>query len=921
MALIKCPDCGKMVSDRAQNCPDCGFPIQEEVQRLNDITNIEGNDASGEYSNLTEKEVAKKLCEAISKRQFADINVFQSILKNKFAEGYYAKIVEDSRDFSDDEAEKNQYIVKNVELIIDYLDYPLDAMGIRNWFIDKEDRKGKGFFQSDADSFDDFSKYYVNNTVCDVIDLKEVMRDLLSSSPLISRCIVATKSRYAVVLSSNIQDYKRLIDRSKQFLSSFADNVRLTDPKSDRITCTINTGDIVDLFDEEYEKTVIDTLEIKKRELDAITQQFKMQSNMKQPSSIGASTLAGAILAGPSGALVGYALGKDKNAKFERSLKYNEALSRERADAEKAINEIRLGNYPTKTVTINRSYFGLMTYAGTLPYYEELSFYTDVDKLDKLTLNQNESVDNLLSYDKIKEQQKVRNAFASIYLDNGTILPETAFVKNNIDRILMEKSVDKVVIEEFDNLNSLPYESYSENQCNEKIMYIRELQKLVIDNTEVINKGGYLIERIEKKINEIRQKEREEFYQQKVQSYSNANSIKIFENLKKDFEDMKGYKESEDYVQKCSKMIEHYRKLEEDEQLNLESERKKKFEKARINKIKMIAIGVSSVVLIIVIGLVITKIVKPNNIYNEAMALMNSGEYEKSITVFETLNGYKDASQQIDACNEKIIERDYNAAVEMMNNGKYEESITVFEALNGYKDASKQIDVCNERIIERDYNAAVEMINSGEYTESITIFEKLGDYKDSIKLIAKGKLALLQIASIGSYVQFGDYNGNTDWKVLAKEDDKILVVSKYAIENGPYNTKDTSITWGNCTLRGWLNGTYLTSAFSSDEQSRIMDTLIEDSDNNTDETDTGNNITDKVFLLSKDEVKKYANSDKNRQATLIDGTSVWWWLRTSGEYSNYAECVGTDGSVMNGNPVHATTGAVRPAMWIDISNN
>lgn len=32
MALIKCPDCGKMVSDRAQNCPDCGFLIQDEVK-------------------------------------------------------------------------------------------------------------------------------------------------------------------------------------------------------------------------------------------------------------------------------------------------------------------------------------------------------------------------------------------------------------------------------------------------------------------------------------------------------------------------------------------------------------------------------------------------------------------------------------------------------------------------------------------------------------------------------------------------------------------------------------------------------------------------------------------------------------------------------------------------------------------------
>ena len=27
MALIKCPDCGKEVSDRALNCPYCGAPM------------------------------------------------------------------------------------------------------------------------------------------------------------------------------------------------------------------------------------------------------------------------------------------------------------------------------------------------------------------------------------------------------------------------------------------------------------------------------------------------------------------------------------------------------------------------------------------------------------------------------------------------------------------------------------------------------------------------------------------------------------------------------------------------------------------------------------------------------------------------------------------------------------------------------
>ena len=27
MALIKCPECGKEVSDKAAACPNCGFPV------------------------------------------------------------------------------------------------------------------------------------------------------------------------------------------------------------------------------------------------------------------------------------------------------------------------------------------------------------------------------------------------------------------------------------------------------------------------------------------------------------------------------------------------------------------------------------------------------------------------------------------------------------------------------------------------------------------------------------------------------------------------------------------------------------------------------------------------------------------------------------------------------------------------------
>ncbi len=42
MALIKCKECGQMISDRATRCPKCGCPVKEDVlaQQENETTNI-----------------------------------------------------------------------------------------------------------------------------------------------------------------------------------------------------------------------------------------------------------------------------------------------------------------------------------------------------------------------------------------------------------------------------------------------------------------------------------------------------------------------------------------------------------------------------------------------------------------------------------------------------------------------------------------------------------------------------------------------------------------------------------------------------------------------------------------------------------------------------------------------------------------
>lgn len=51
MALIKCPECGKKVSDMAKACPKCGRPLnavnnEEETANVNDVVVKSGKRSS-----------------------------------------------------------------------------------------------------------------------------------------------------------------------------------------------------------------------------------------------------------------------------------------------------------------------------------------------------------------------------------------------------------------------------------------------------------------------------------------------------------------------------------------------------------------------------------------------------------------------------------------------------------------------------------------------------------------------------------------------------------------------------------------------------------------------------------------------------------------------------------------------------------
>lgn len=377
--------------------------------------------------------------------------------------------------------------------------------------------------------------------------------------------------------------------------------------------------------------------------------------------------------------------------------------------------------------------------------------------------------------------------------------------------------------------------------------------------------------------------------------------ISNYESAIKLFESISGWKDADEKIYVCQKKIEEIKAKEEAERL--EKERQAEIARKKAEKIARlfgkIAIITSLIVLIVCVitafFVVLNTVIIPTGKYNDAIALMDAGKYYEAITAFEALDEYKDSVTKIDECK-------YNNAIALLNAGNIVEGYEALIALDGYKDSADK---------------------------ASSIYDKY-------------KVEKLKAAKVGDYVFFGAYeqdnntsNGKEDieWLVLAKEGNKALVISKYALDCQQYNTSYTDVTWETCTLRKWLNNDFLGAAFSADEKSMIP-TVTVSADKNPDySTNPGNTTQDQVFLLSITEANKYFSSDSARQCkpteyAVAGGAYVnssngncWWWLRSPGGNLDSAARVGNGGGVYEyGSDVDGGGIAVRPALWIDLNS-
>lgn len=386
-----------------------------------------------------------------------------------------------------------------------------------------------------------------------------------------------------------------------------------------------------------------------------------------------------------------------------------------------------------------------------------------------------------------------------------------------------------------------------------------------------------------------------------ARSQMSQNTIIGYKSAIRRLESISGWKDADEQIYACQKKIEELKAKEEAERLETERkaeaerlERERKEEEHRIavekakKKAKKVFIAIASVACVCAVFLILLKtVIIPQYKLNKATQLIESGDYDSAYALLEEIGD-------------------------------------------------------NEAIASRRYDGAIKYIDSGNYKAAYMLLDGLS-YKDSAERLQSAKQALIKNAKVGDIVYFGAYeqdvntsNGKEDieWLVLAKENNRVLVISDKALDCQPYHPSWSDVTWETCSLRKWLNNDFINSAFSDDEKVKIPTVTVSADKNPKYNTNPGNATTDKVFLLSIVETEKYFTSAEARECILTEyaiskvvsgyikgGGKITcsWWLRSPGYLQISAAYVYYDGDVHGlGSDVDDDDYAVRPAMWISI---
>lgn len=224
-----------------------------------------------------------------------------------------------------------------------------------------------------------------------------------------------------------------------------------------------------------------------------------------------------------------------------------------------------------------------------------------------------------------------------------------------------------------------------------------------------------------------------------------------------------------DFSEEEIKVIDSYDELK----FTLETVKNKAIKKNKI----IVVITATIIILVSVFLFVFSTVIMPALNYNKAVSLMENGDFDMAIAIFEELDEYKDSEKMItNVTNEKI----YKEALNCLENGNFYTAIDLFESIIDYKDS-------NKKLIECKYNLATYYFENKEYSDAEKLFKEL-DYNDSYLMQLYCNARDTEQDSIISAYSMYTYivSIGNNFKYLNKIQERIKLIEEYLPYTGTF---------------------------------------------------------------------------------------------------------------------------------------
>lgn len=154
---------------------------------------------------------------------------------------------------------------------------------------------------------------------------------------------------------------------------------------------------------------------------------------------------------------------------------------------------------------------------------------------------------------------------------------------------------------------------------------------------------------------------------------------------------------------------------------------KKVKQKKKLSKKKKIILSIAMILAFTAIGVggyfLYQEVIVPMNKYDNAVKMIENGDYDNAIARFEQLGSYKDSPKM-------IKEATYQKAKKLVSKNEFDEALELFKELDGYEESETLIK-------ETYYKRAIDAYNSQKYLEAKSDFKASGNYGDTATYLLK----------------------------------------------------------------------------------------------------------------------------------------------------------------------------------------